>query len=96
MKLEEVLENITYAPGYRLSINEDGHIRRLILHAKVEDSHGVEKNPVNVSCAYAVPHGDLPERDWLKLIRFALISLAVHEVDEWLHYKGEIPWDPHT
>ena len=93
MRLEDVLAECAYKPGYRLSIQE-GDVRRLVVHAKVDDSRAPEKT--NISMNWPIPSGDLPEKDWLKFIRWCLISLEIHEAGEWLRYKGGIPYDPHV
>ena len=93
MELEDVIKNVTYRSGYKLSIQR-GHPRRLVLHAKVPCSRTGESRDISMN--WPVPQGPLPEKDWLKFIQWCCITLEVHEAREMLRYKGEIPFDPHV
>ena len=93
MELEDVIKNVTYKPGYRLSIQK-GEPRRLVLYARVTCSRTGESRDISMN--WPVPQGKIPEKDWLKFIRWCCICLEVHEAEEMLHYKGEIPYDPHV
>lgn len=97
MTLEEILEQCSYKPGYSLRIQDPDGIKKLVVSAKVYNSR--ERDDLEetyISMDFAVPTSELPERDWMKFIRFCILSLEVHEIDEWLYYKGERPYDPHV
>ena len=94
MRIEDVLAQCAYKPGYLLLLRE-GSPRRLVVGASVNDSRdGV--TPIHISMDFPIPDGDLCERDWLKLLRFSILSLEVHELEEWLTYKGNALYDPHS
>ena len=97
LKFEEVLKHCDYKKEFSLRIRE-GKPRKLVLAAKLPDSVTRDGQIIDISMDFAIPQDDegLSERDWLKVIRWAIVSLEMHEVDEWLTYKGEQPYDPHT
>jgi hypothetical protein len=94
LRIEDILTQCAYKPGYSLRILE-GSPRRLFVGASVNDSRdGV--TPIHISMDFPIPDGELCERDWLKLVRFSILSLEVHELGEWFTYKGKALYDPHS
>lgn len=75
----------------------DEMILTLNVHCNTRDSRDPFGRIIEIVHPTQVPEDVLDGgvAGWLAFIRHCLITLAVHEVDEWFAYDGELVNDPH-
>ena len=96
----KVFEEVTLQPGQWLSAEVEGFgsesILILNLHAEVQDSRRLGRTLTAITSTW-VPMSALEDDNvMLAFIRKCLQQWALHEVDEWFRFRGELVNDPHS
>lgn len=99
-KAREIVSNITYKPGWSISIHENyGYYQFpvLTIDAEVRDSYDPSKI-VSIRGTKTLSHSliyDLTKMSLLQLIRQFIHQTEIHESDEWIRLNGEMIFNPH-
>lgn len=104
--LEEFLRHFRYKPGWTFTLrNHPSHPLEVQLQITmhVRNSRDPDSpNLIPVVGEFAAPFmpdldgsDDMLEDVYLHWIRDAIQFMEKHEIDEWIRYKNELPFDPH-
>lgn len=91
-----ILDRIGYARGFEFEVEhipDEGVTLYVICHT--EDSRHPGR-PIEIHHPTVIPDEYLnDDRAMVSFIRQCLIRLAIHEIDEWFRFDGELVNDPH-
>jgi hypothetical protein len=100
--LHAVLADVTYKPGVRMTVyhNLNPDTQVLEIAAATADSRGWQQldDPRHITIVHRtiVPTYALQdEQHAIAFIRQCLVNMEVHELDEWIRYRGEQLRNPH-
>jgi hypothetical protein len=95
MSIEALVADISYKPGWKLSVEDGPHGPMLLVRASVVDAYNPAKM-TTINAGTIVPHGI--ERDIDQAMRWVyscLRAVEIHELGEFFVYRGRRPYDPH-
>lgn len=95
----EWLSRLSYKPTFKFHLRRaicTDHIELRITHL-VDDVQNPDRQKIHVSACHIVPVGTLQSFDEFKAwIRSLIMTLEIHELDEWLKFDGIQMNDPHA
>lgn len=99
--MAQVVADFTYKPGVRLELEED-RVRKpygsiLRVHVDTVDTRRLPAiNPLELAHQTVVPEECYISEKFAKsFVRQCIRNMELHEMDEWLRYRGELLHDPH-
>lgn len=100
LEIEKLLSEVTYKPGYHIRVDTsrlDENMVGLIAQGTVIDVHHPE---THTTVHRQIMFSEYSMSSWtkdilLESVRWIFRDLELHEVDEWLKYKGDIVTEPH-
>lgn len=105
IRLQQMVASTTYKPGVTLQVvlSEDVlppsfFIEPLLQVTARVDDVTCPGNKVSLTLVRAFPDPSnmiYDEKYFLTFVRCVLEELEQHELDEWIHFRGKRPYDPH-
>lgn len=98
-ELNEVMDQVTYKPGWTFELGHCGLGVILTMRAWVPDSTTPEHRPVEIVSRRPIDLlslSRLDEAGFLDWLLCRVMSLESHETREWFRYRGELVDDPHA
>lgn len=90
-----IFDEVSLPKGHWLTAETEGDQVVLNVHVNCENSRSPGQM-IEVVHPTVIPDAAIGDEIYmLSFIRHCLITLAIHEVDEWFRYRGELVNDPH-
>jgi hypothetical protein len=96
VKTQQVISDLSYKPGWTFDFEPGRFFQppRLIITAEVLDSHDPERT-VRFTMKRVIPKIIKTEEQFASWWEDIIIEAEIHEVREFLRYKGKLIDDPH-
>lgn len=100
---DDLLKDFTYKSNWTFDAewNVDYNWGRLWVNVRLQNSRANGSVPeehdiatINNSC-YVGPAKDYTVSEALTILRSLIADTELHEMDEWIRYKGKLEFDPH-
>lgn len=96
-ELKLILDDIEYKPGWELRLEPGDYMSaKLVITLNADDSRR-PGHDVSIRAQHVVyPEMFSHEAEFIRFVRYKILEAEIHEVDEFLRYKGALVNDPHA
>lgn len=99
-ELCEIVARITYKPAWVVKVYDvqPDTAYQITLNYQTTDSGGEADGPITISSTTLIPYESLTHLQSAAIVtevRRLILRAELHEVDEWLRYRGEQVKNPH-